>query len=170
MAVTIPKYEAGNTPPRRTPFRLFDRLEGRALLSNEPVSEPTLEPLRDYLARGGKFTKDLRLWLIDALEKDGSSEYTIEIHRRSRGRPKSDNSKLREIGWEIASLIEGHIDEYGKFQRPLPVEAAIHDVMSKYKISRQTAFSAKKLVEVESQTTTRTPYDPTLHGDFVDDE
>lgn len=170
MAVKIPKYEADDAPPARVPFGFFEQLEGRALISTEPVSEPTLEPLRNYLARGGKFTEALRLWLIDALDRDGSSEYTINIHRRSRGRPKRDCSKHREIGWKIFSMVEGSIDECGNFVRTLPVEAAIHSVMSEYKISRQTAFSAKKLVEVESQAAARTPYDPVFRGDFDEGE
>ncbi|MDK9697157.1 MAG: hypothetical protein OEL76_12250 [Siculibacillus sp.] len=165
--------EAESKPPNRLPFGFFERIEGREWIgtaSDEKPSPPTLAPLKDYLARGGRITKRLRLWLIASLEENGDSECAIKIQRRTRGRPKKDPSKDWEIGYYIFRKIEGSITKTGAFEPGVPVESAIKYAMDLFGISRQTAFSAKKLVEVGSQEAASVPYDPVLHGDTDEEE
>lgn len=153
--------EEERLPPRRTPWGLFEQLEGRDWFGSPHALEPTLEPLRVYLARGGRLTTRLRAWLVEALSKDGESPVVVKIQRRRRGKPTKGGSTHNEI----ALFIIGQTD-IGVKQ-----ESAIHDATIKYNISRSNAFDIlRKYRAAEAETLAATELDPVFFGDTDEEE
>lgn len=140
MTVRLPTLEEIERllrePPRRPPFGFYAQIEGR-VWPGEPdrlkLKPPTLAPLCDYLERGGRFTPDLRAWLVAALREDGESEFVISIRRRKSGAPKANENRMYEVGRHIQYLCDIGIKK----------ESAIQDAMTRFRVSRSYCFEAQ---------------------------
>ena len=155
--------ERMKAPPRQPPWGFFEQLEGRAWVGSipdEPVPDPTLEPLRAYLARGGRLTARLRAWLVEALAEDGESAVAIKIQRRRRGKPPAN----QYIHNEIAMFVIGRADEGVK------QEAAILAAEELYGLSRSTIFNILRDFRERGAAANAIEYDPVFRADSDDEE
>lgn len=156
--VRLPSHEEIEEAKKRAhSFSISSWIEGYSwgCPTRQRGTPPPLEELANYLRDGGRFTREIRAWLVEAMSTDGGGEYIIKIQRRRKGAPKFGNNRKYKIGQFIIESIEIQRFAYLLEDKPksISIESAVAAAMGKYHVTRSAAFTALRFArEIDDPT------------------